>query len=79
MQIYKAGYPAYLPSGNEAGGFLRLNQVLDLIPVGKSTVYYLMQKGEFPKQIKLSPTLAVWRKTDIEDYIKAISRRFEEA
>lgn len=65
----KNGYPAYLPSGNDAGGFLRLNQVLDLIPVGKSTIYYLMQKGAFPKQVKLGPKLSVWRKTDIEAYI----------
>lgn len=49
--------------------FLRLPQVLELIPVGKSTIYYLIQKGEFPKQVKLEPKLSVWRKSDIEAYI----------
>ncbi len=55
--------------GSDVGGFLRLPQVLELIPVGKSTIYYLMQKGAFPKQVKLGPKLTVWRKSDIENYI----------
>ena len=50
-------------------GFLRLPQVLELVPVGKSTIYYLMAKGEFPKQVKLGYKLAVWRKSDIENYM----------
>lgn len=69
MENIKKNKTGYLPSGNNAGGFLRLNQVLDLIPVGKSTIYYLMQKGTFPKQVKLGAKLAVWRKSDIETYI----------
>lgn len=49
--------------------FLRLPQVLELIPVGKATIYQLMQKGKFPKQVKLGSKLSVWRKSDIEAYI----------
>ena len=56
-------------NNNQVTAFLRLPQVLELIPVGKSTIYYLMAKGDFPKQVKLGPKLAVWRKSDIDNYM----------
>ena len=30
--------------------FLRLPQILQLIPIGKSTLWEKVKKGEFPKQ-----------------------------
>lgn len=69
MDKNKSGYPSYLPKGSDASCFLRLNQVLDIVPIGKSTVYYLMAKGEFPKQIKLGPKMSVWKRSDIDAYI----------
>lgn len=73
MNTNKNGYPSYLPKGNEASCFLRLNQVLDIVPIGKSTVYYLMAKGKFPKQTKLGPKLSVWKRSDIDAYIAKYS------
>ena len=49
--------------------FLRLNQVLQLIPIGKSTLWEKVKKGEFPKQIKLGPKISVWRASDVQEYI----------
>ena len=73
MKNKNSGYPAYLPRGNDASCFLRLNQVLDIVPIGKSTVYYLMAKGQFPKQVKLGPKMAVWKRSDIDAYIAQYS------
>jgi predicted DNA-binding transcriptional regulator AlpA len=65
----KRGYPSYLIKGKDASCFLRLPQVLELIPIGKSTLWEKVKKGEFPKQIKLGPKTSVWRKSDVQAYI----------
>ena len=49
--------------------FLRLPQVLELIPIGRSTLWAKIKKGEFPKPEKLSAKIAVWRESDIQAYI----------
>ena len=49
--------------------FLRLPQVLELIPIGRSTLWAKIKRGEFPKPEKLSAKIAVWRESDIQAYI----------
>ena len=46
--------------------YLRLWQVLERVPVSKSTWWAGVKKGIFPKSIKLSPRVTVWLETDIE-------------
>ena len=46
--------------------YLRLPQVLDRIPVSKSTWWAGVRDGRFPKPIKLSPRITVWLETDID-------------
>ena len=50
--------------------FLRLPQILQLIPIGKSTLWEKVKKGEFPKQIKLEPKISVWKASDVQAYIE---------
>jgi predicted DNA-binding transcriptional regulator AlpA len=70
-----SSYPSYLPKVGEGDRFLRLNQIVEMLGIGKSTVYNLMYKGEFPKQIKLGYKLAVWRESDIRAYMdNAVSK-----
>ena len=47
--------------------YLRLPQVLERIPVSKSTWWAGVKDGRFPKPVKLSPRVTVWREEDIED------------
>ena len=49
--------------------FLRLPQILQLIPIGKSTLWEKVKKGEFPNQIKLGPKISVWKASDVQIYI----------
>lgn len=44
---------------------LRLKQVLQLIPVSKSTWWVGVKTGRFPKPIKLGPRTTAWRESDI--------------
>jgi predicted DNA-binding transcriptional regulator AlpA len=46
-------------------GFLRLYQVLTLIPVGKSSWWRGVKAGRYPKPVKLAPRTSAWRAEDI--------------
>ncbi len=46
--------------------YLRLPEVLDRIPVSKSTWWAGIRNGIFPKAIKLSPRVTVWLEADID-------------
>lgn len=57
--------PAALP----ATGFLRQPQVLALVPISKSTLWRRIQVRSFPKPLKLSARVTVWRAEDIGSWI----------
>jgi len=48
---------------------LRLKQVLELIPVSKSTLWQWLKDGKFPEPTRLSSRCTVWREDDIQRYI----------
>ena len=54
-------------------GFLRVNEVLKFIPVGKSTWWAGVKSGRFPAPIKLSDRVTVWRAEDIRTLIDSFS------
>jgi prophage regulatory protein len=61
-------------------GYLRLPQIIGdkrptpeipaIIPVCKSTWWQGVKSGKFPKPIKLSPRITVWRVSDIRQLIE---------
>ena len=57
-----------------ATGFLRLSQVLQFVPIGKTAWYNGVKEGRFPKPIQLSARTAVYRAQDIADLIERISQ-----
>jgi predicted DNA-binding transcriptional regulator AlpA len=46
-------------------GFVRLEQVLEVIPVSKSTWFRGIQSGRFPKPVKLGARASAWRVNEI--------------
>lgn len=54
-------------------GFVRLPQILSVIPLGKTTWWAGVKSGRFPKPIKLSEHCTAWRAEDIRELIKQIS------
>jgi len=50
-------------------GFLRLKQVLQIIPVGKSTWWAGVKSGRFPQPTKLGPKTTVWSASSIREFI----------
>ena len=54
-------------------GFLRLPQVLSVIPLGKTCWWEGVKSGRFPKPVKLSARCTAWRAEDIRELIKSLS------
>jgi len=55
-------------------GFLRLPQVLSIIPIGKSTWWSGVKTGRFPQPVKLGPRCTAWRVKDIEALIEKANK-----
>ena len=65
--------PPVEEGGMPASGFMRQKQVLVLVPFSKSTLWRRIQEGSFPKPVKLSPRVTVWRTSDILGWIEQYS------
>ena len=48
--------------------FVRLPQVKELTCLSKSSIYRLMDEGNFPKQVLLGARSVAWVKSDVEDW-----------
>ena len=53
---------------------LRLPAVLERIGLSKSTLWRLINDGEFPEPIKLGPRATGWLEEEVEAWIKSRSR-----
>ncbi len=47
-------------------GFLRLPQVLEILPISKSTWWKGIKEGRFPKPVKLTERTSAWLRADID-------------
>lgn len=45
--------------------FLRRYDMLSMVGVPQSTVYLMMQRGEFPRSYQISRRLVGWKKSEI--------------
>jgi len=50
-------------------GFVRLPQILALIPISRSSCWERFRQGKSPQGIKLGTQTSVWRAQDIRDLI----------
>ena len=56
-------------------GFLRLPQVLQLVPISKSAWWEGCKTGRFPKPVKLGPRTTVWKVEDITALIESVNNQ----
>lgn len=54
--------------------FIRLNQVLELIPVSKATWWNGCKTGRFPKPYKIAPRITAWNVQEIIDCLNEFKR-----
>lgn len=60
-------------------GFVRLRQVLMVIPLGKTCWWEGVKSGRFPKPVKLSARCTAWKAEDIRALIQQLSERTQNA
>ncbi len=51
-------------------GFVRLPQILSLIPISRSAWWAGIREGKFPQGVKLGSKTTVWRAEDIRHLIE---------
>lgn len=54
--------------------FLRLSQILKLIPIGKSTWYNWVKTGKAPQPIRFGTRCSMWRYSEIINFIENQSK-----
>ena len=60
-------------------GFVRLPQILSVIPISKSQFWLGVKNGRFPQPIKLGAKTTVWRVEDIRAFIVRLSQQAEQS
>jgi len=58
--------PAASPQGDV---FLRVRQVLARVPISRSTLWRRVHEGSFPRPLKLSARVTVWRSGDVDQWM----------
>lgn len=51
--------------------FLRIKEVVYLTGLSRTEIYRRVADGRFPKQHRISPMIAVWRLSEIENWMDA--------
>ncbi|MGH8592790.1 MAG: helix-turn-helix transcriptional regulator [Gammaproteobacteria bacterium] len=51
-------------------GFVRLDQILAVYPVGKTSWWEGVRTGRYPQPVKLGPKTTAWRAPEIRQLIK---------
>lgn len=51
--------------------FLRIRSVCARVGLARSTVYMLVQRGDFPKPVKLGGRASAWSSSEIEQWQQA--------
>lgn len=52
-------------------GLCRMKQLLPLLGISRTTLYNWCQTGKFPKPMRLSHNVTVWRAADVIAWIEA--------
>ncbi len=55
-------------------GFMRLNQILEEYPVGKSTWWAGVKSGRFPPPYILGPRTTAWKREDIQALLDSVNK-----
>lgn len=53
-------------------GFLRINQILSIYPVSRSTWWAGVKAGRYPAAVKLGPNTTAWRAEEIHAFLDSL-------
>ena len=55
-------------------GFIRVPEIIKLIPIGKSTWWAGVKAGRYPKPVKLGKRTTAWRVEEIRNLISNLDK-----
>lgn len=55
---------------NNSDRLLRIREVLEIVPVGRSTWWAGIKAGRFPKPVKLGSRTTCWKQSDIMNLVE---------
>jgi len=58
-----------MSNSNSEVTLMRIPQILEVMPISKSKFWLMVQKGEFPKPIKIGRS-SFWTIDQVQDFIK---------
>lgn len=53
------------PDGLPAAGLVRLDQILAVVPIARSTFFLWVKQGKFPRPVKIGSRAVAWRVDDV--------------
>lgn len=54
------------------GGFMRLDEVLELIPISKSAWWLGIKNGKYPKSVRIGTRTTAWARSDIANLMQRL-------
>lgn len=55
--------------------WLRMNRLVDKLDIPSSSLYELIQTGDFPKPIHISQNRAVWVEAEVDEWMDNVMRQ----
>ncbi len=55
--------------------YYRINELSEILSLGKSTIWGLVKEGKFPQSIKISEGVTVWKSEDILHWVDEQSKK----
>lgn len=51
--------------------FIRLDELISKTGLGRSTIYRMIDKGEFPKPINITSNKVAWLQSEVTEWMKS--------
>ena len=49
--------------------FIRMSELPDKVGICRSQIYKLIQRDDFPKQVKIGDRISVWRQSEVDEWM----------
>ena len=53
--------------------YYRRKALEDMLGLSRSTIYRMMNHGEFPRPVRIGRRAAGWRSSDVEEWLRALN------
>lgn len=64
-----------MPISIPTEGYVRISQILKVIPIGRSSWWAGVKSGKYPQPVKLGPRTTAWKVEDIRALIEEFSQQ----